>query len=100
MSNLKTKIYKGMNKVMLDCETASLFVAQKDYSKLSILNRIKLWLHLLTCKHCREFARQSRSITYYMKVLGSINENEPVHKLSDDQKKHIIEEVEKQQYTN
>ncbi len=100
MSSLKTKIYRGMNKVMLDCETAGLFVAQKEYDKLSLLNRIKLWLHLLTCRHCREFARQSRSITYYMRVLGSINENEPIHKLNEEQKKHIIEEIERQQYIN
>jgi hypothetical protein len=100
MSDFKTKIYKGMNKIMLDCETAGLFITKKEYVRLSILNRIKLWLHLLTCKHCREFAGQSRSITYYIKVLSRINENEPMHKLNDDQKKHIIEELEKQQNIN
>ena len=43
-----------------DCRTATLQVEQARDQGLAWGPRLRLWLHLLSCPHCRRYARQSR----------------------------------------
>lgn len=97
MSSIKKNIINGMNKVMLDCNTATLFVTKREYVKLGCVDRIKLSMHLASCKYCRQFAKQSITISHHITQLSKINDADNRHYLSKEQKNNMIREIESQQ---
>ncbi len=56
-----------INKVMITCSDATLYVSKREEGKLSLPNRLKLFLHLVICKFCRLFEKQSRFIIHEIK---------------------------------
>lgn len=97
MSSIKTNIIKGMNKVMLDCNTATSFVTKREYVKLGCVDRMKLSMHLASCKYCRQFAKQSITISHHISELSKIDDSNHRHYLSKEQKNNMIKEIESQQ---
>lgn len=71
-----------INKVMITCSDATLYVSKKEEGKLSLLNRFKLLLHLAICKFCRLFEKQNRFIIHEIK-----------HRRSND----VLTDLEKEQ---
>ncbi|MFA6598340.1 MAG: hypothetical protein WCS69_11495 [Ignavibacteriaceae bacterium] len=68
-----------LNKMMISCESATLFVSQKEEHRLSITNRMKLLLHLAVCKFCRLFEQQNSFLIHQIKHISttiSLTENE------------------------
>ena len=100
MSGIKKHIIKGMHKVMLNCDTATLFVTKREFVKLGCVDKMKLSMHLATCKYCRQFANQSESISRHITELNNTNQDNLAHQLTDEQKNNIIKEVEKQNITD
>lgn len=100
MSGIKKNFIKGMNKVMLDCNTATLFVTKREYVKLGCVDRMKLAMHLSTCKYCRRFAKQSITISHHISKLSKVSENGHRHYLTEAQKSKMIKEIEKQKFTS
>ena len=100
MSGIKKHIIKGMHKVMLDCDTATLFVTKREYVDLGCIDKMKLSMHLATCKYCRQFAKQSKDISNQIAQINNTELNNLSHQLSDEQKNNIIKEVEKQNITD
>lgn len=100
MSGIKKHIIKGMHKVMLNCDTATLFVTKREYVKLGCVDRMKLSMHLATCKYCRQFAKQSESISQHIAELNNAKPDKLTHQLTQKQKDNIIKEVEKQNITD
>ena len=100
MSGIKKHIIKGMHKVMLNCDTATLFVTKREYVKLGCIDKMKLSMHLATCKYCRQFANQSESISRLIAELNNTNQDNLTHQLTDEQKIHIVKEIESQRITD
>ena len=48
---------------MINCEQASTICNKKQYQEASILEQIKLSLHLMFCKACSSFSRKNRKLT-------------------------------------
>ena len=86
--NEKAKIWMNhaMHRLMLSCETATFFIAKRDYQKLSCRENLQLKMHLMGCKLCRAFNEQNAVIT---RTLNSIKANPPEAELSSIKKKEI-----------
>jgi len=82
-----------LDKMMISCENATLFVSQKEEHKLSISNRMKLLLHLAVCKFCRLFEQQNNFLTRQFKhisttlSLSEIEKEELQNKINSELKK-------------
>ena len=82
-----------LNKMMISCENATLFVSQKEEHKLSISNKMKLLLHLAVCKFCRLFEQQNNLLIHEIKhastqvTLSEIEKNELQSKINSELKK-------------
>lgn len=100
MSSIKRNIIKGMHKVMLDCNTATLYVTKREYVKLGCVDRLKLSMHLASCKYCRQFAKQSITISHHIAELSKVDESNYRHHLSKEQKNKMIKVIESQQLTS
>ena len=48
---------------MINCEQASTICNKKQYQEASILEQIKLGLHLMFCKACSSFSSKNRKLT-------------------------------------
>ncbi len=48
-----------MKKIMLSCDQATELVEKKLYFRLSLKERIQLSLHLMFCKPCSNYKKQS-----------------------------------------
>ncbi|WP_019668175.1 hypothetical protein [Eudoraea adriatica] len=48
---------------MINCEQASTICNKKQYQEASLLEQIKLSLHLMFCKACSSFSRKNRKLT-------------------------------------
>lgn len=97
MSKIKKHIIKGMNKIMLDCNHATLFITKREYVKLGVIEKIKLALHLATCKYCQQYSEQSAAITHHIAELSRQNNEKQLHQLSEEQKTNINIAIDKQQ---
>jgi hypothetical protein len=47
---------KGMSKIMLDCDNATLLITKGEFEQLRCINKLKLKMHLASCKFCRNFS--------------------------------------------
>ena len=51
---------KAMNKIMLSCKKATELVERKHENKLTLKEGFQLSLHLLMCKTCSVYEKQSK----------------------------------------
>lgn len=54
---------------MITCKEATLYISKKEEHKLSIAERVKLFMHLLICEFCKLFYKQSRYLAIEIKHL-------------------------------
>ena len=96
MSSLNEIMMKGMNKIMLDCEEATLLATRAEFEKVGCVKKIQMKMHIMSCKFCRAFMEQSRYITSQIKIMSTINEHDLEHHLTEEQKNRISKNLEKQ----
>ena len=87
MSKMKKTLMKGMDKVMLSCDTATYLITRNEYGKISPLEKMQLTMHLAGCKYCRRFADQSKYISAQLQKIRDA-ENTTVS-LSPEQKEKL-----------
>lgn len=56
---------------MITCKEATLYISKKEEHKLSVSERAKLFIHLLICKFCKLFYKQSQYLAVEMKHLNT-----------------------------
>ncbi|HWB24470.1 MAG TPA: hypothetical protein VG738_03275 [Chitinophagaceae bacterium] len=49
-------------KLEITCKQATEFIVKREEGKLSLKNRVLLWLHFGVCSFCKLFSKQSRLI--------------------------------------
>lgn len=54
---------------MITCLEATMFVSQKEESKLSLRDQFKLYIHNSICKFCRLFEKQNKFLILQMKHI-------------------------------
>ncbi len=94
MSWTKEMMVKGMNKVMLSCDAATLLVTKSEFVKLSCKEQVKLKMHLATCKFCRRFKVQSEFISLQIHTMDKNFDKKDLQlHLSEEQKARIIKAI-------
>ena len=74
-------------KIAINCQQATYLHEKKREGKLSVLDRIGLWVHLLYCKFCSAFFKQ---LDVLEKSVKNIPDNvSHAHGLSDLKKAEI-----------
>ena len=89
MNNIKKIWVKSMDKVMLNCDTATLLITRGEYEKLGCLEQLQLKMHLAGCKFCRRFKKQSEFISYALKQAALPQKEDLKLHLSDQQKENM-----------
>ena len=49
-------------KVVFNCKEATLLSIKKEEGKIDVIERLKLWYHLLYCDPCRRFIAQWKKL--------------------------------------
>ncbi len=83
---------KGMDKVMLSCDTATYLITRSEYGTISPVKKMQLSMHLAGCKYCRRFAEQSKYISAQLKkVKNPANQSVSLTNEQKDKLKTAIE---------
>lgn len=100
MTKLKKIMMKGMNKIMLDCDTATLLITKGEFEQLGCISKLKLKMHLASCSFCRNFYNQSKYISTQLNDFKSIDpQNLRLH-LSEEQKGRLNKKIEEESFKN
>lgn len=78
---------------MLDCKHASRLVSQSMDRRLSMRERLGLWLHLLICDACSQFSRQIALLRQAVRQWSARVENDVRVGLSTDARRRIAAAV-------
>jgi len=93
MSKTGSGIGKIMNSIMLSCNEATLLITRSEFEKLCNIKRLKLRMHLMSCKLCRNFQKQSSFITAQLEGMKKEFDAGSLKLALDDQKKSRLEEL-------
>ena len=79
-------------KIMISCYDATYLISKKQEEKLSLTEQMKLSLHLMYCKYCNRFAKQTKQITDSIKKMNKKMKDSSIKiKLTEEQKKRIAD---------
>jgi len=76
-------------KWMISCKEATNFISRKEEGKLSLKQRMQLWLHLGVCSFCKLFYKQNKII---IRQASHLHEHETAQ-LSNADKEAIITRI-------
>jgi hypothetical protein len=79
---------KGM---MLSCKDATYLVVKKEHEKLSMWDKMRIFMHLSMCKYCSLFEKQNKFIDDQVAKLDEVTPS----KLDRDTKTKILEDIQK-----
>lgn len=96
MSKMKKILMKGMNEVMLSCDSATYLITRNEFDKVNCAKRMQLKMHMVGCKYCRRFAEQSKYISEQLNKIRDPKTQKLSVCLSDKQKKKISTAIENQ----
>ena len=96
MSTMKKILVKGMNDIMLSCDTATYLITRSEYENLHCLKKMQIRMHLAACKYCRRFASQSKYISAQLDKIKNLETRPDGIYLTENQKQKIRDAIEKQ----
>jgi hypothetical protein len=82
------KLYP-FKKTVFNCKQATLLSLKKEEGKITFWESIKLWYHLLYCKYCKRFTKQSAIINKLGETVTESLFTNPPHTLSAKSKADI-----------
>ena len=85
------------NKLLINCKEATLMVVLQECDHLPFKKRFALWIHLLICKYCKLFNKQSKQINDVLKKhaseknlsLSFEKKQELTHLINELQRRHV-----------
>ena len=95
MSKMKEMMVKGMNMVMLDCDRATYLASKNEIESLGCVQRMQVKMHLMGCKFCRTYSKQSILIKEQVDKMKEIDADNLHLHLTDDQKNRLQQTVDK-----
>ena len=75
--------------IIYNCKKATLLLIKKEHKKISFKERISLSYHLLFCKPCRQFGKQSQFINQSLQYLAEHELQKPAYNLPEISKKKL-----------
>ena len=94
MSGMKKMMVKGMNRVMLDCDQATMLSTHLDLENAGFLKKLQLKIHLMGCKYCTEYVRQSNLLINELNQIKEIDQKNLQIRLTQKQKEILEETIE------
>jgi len=76
-------------KLMITCKEATMLSVKKAEIKLSFQDRFRLFIHLLVCKYCRLFDKQTKMIN---KLLSNWKADKKLSDLEKNSLQNLIEQ--------
>lgn len=67
---------RGMDWIMLNCDQATLLATKDSIDKIGCIKKAQLRMHLMGCKFCRTFVKQSEQISMQLKQENKIDPND------------------------
>ena len=95
MSKMKEMVVKGMNMVMLDCDRATYLATKNEIESVGCVQRMQLKMHLMGCKFCRTYSKQSNLINKQMDNMKELDTDNLLLHLTGEQKNRLQQTVEK-----
>ncbi|WP_052598698.1 hypothetical protein [Aureispira sp. CCB-QB1] len=80
---------------MYTCKKATQLIEKEATENLSILTKIRLKMHLMMCKACAAYKKQSQLLSFWIKNKKASNVEQMG--LSEDFKKEMIKKMKKKQ---
>ena len=82
------KVYP-FKKTVFNCKQATLLSLKKEEGKITFRESVLLWYHLLYCKFCKRFTKQSAIINKLGETVAETLFTNPPHTLSGKSKAAI-----------
>ena len=79
-----------VHKIIYSCEEATQLIVKKADVKLTLVQRIRIWIHLQMCDACKRFNSQNAWID---KQIHKMVHHPEMNKLSAKQKNRIAEKI-------
>jgi hypothetical protein len=73
-----------LGKILHGCQDVSMLIVRSSDTELSLSEKVLLHSHLLFCKCCKNFIKESTAIDKSLEVYFKEMETAPRHTLSDD----------------
>lgn len=80
---------KSGNSLFISCKKAAEMIEMKQESALSMIGKLKLNIHKLNCKLCRNYERQSKLISKGLKRLFDLSNRQVTFISSPELKEKI-----------
>ena len=58
-------------KILISCDEATTICDKNQYKEASVLDKVRLILHMLVCRYCRDYSRQNTTLTGLFEKLVS-----------------------------
>ncbi len=88
-------------KIMITCYESTYLISKKQEDKLSLAEQLQLSMHLMFCKYCNRFSKQTTLVTKSIKQMNRKMKEQSVNiTLTQEQKQKIRNAMNKQQKNN
>lgn len=84
------------NKILLTCKEATLLTCKQQENAITFSEKIQLKMHLLVCKFCALFYKQSNHIHQHISKMHQQETNLPLLHLDETQKSALQEKLSKE----
>jgi len=81
-----------IKRIQYDCRSATLLIEKGQHTRLSLGERLRLFIHLSGCSVCRLFRQQSRSINRAVRGLFQLSAGRG-HSLDESVKRTMQEKI-------
>lgn len=93
---MKNTVQKIKNKLTNSCKVTVELIDKKKFSKLTLLDKVKLKLHKSMCKTCNAYENRSNFLDKAIDKLYNQKQPHNKAKLSEERKSKILEKIKKQ----
>ncbi|CAL2057977.1 hypothetical protein [Tenacibaculum sp. 190524A05c] len=76
----------------ITCQEANEICNKSQYNEATLLEKVKLSLHIASCKFCKEYSKQNRKLTNIFKARA-IDCKSHVHCMDDEDKELLKEKL-------
>jgi hypothetical protein len=81
--------FVSVKNIIHNCKQATLLILKKKEGRLSLTERIRLFIHLLFCDPCQRFGKQSDFIDHSLHHCEDRLHEHSIHVLPDEIKQKI-----------
>jgi len=83
-------IQKIIHWVIMPCSQATLYIERNNNNNLSYFERLRLYIHLFSCKWCKNY---SKKVSLLDKTIKKIIQNTTSEEIKEDEIQHFKEKV-------